>query len=155
MIKNPSFPLTLSTFLTISYLYYDLCFVFVFLLIFGHFGTSRDTKKRCTGPIFLPLGGSWARFGAVLGNSWRSLGPKMLPRVPKSFPRGSQTSPKGSPDPPKPPKLSPRYSQRAQKSNPKDYQNRIWKITFNLVRNALFFYILGSTISEVFASTIL
>ena len=46
-----------------------LYLAFELLLIFGHFGTSRDTKKRCTGPVFHPLGAPWARFGAVLGNS--------------------------------------------------------------------------------------
>ena len=43
MIENPSFSWTVSRFLSISYFYHVLCVAFVFA--------------------------SWARFGAVLGNS--------------------------------------------------------------------------------------
>ena len=68
-IKNPSFSSTLSRFFTFSCFFHDLYLAFVFLMIFGDFWTSRDTKKRCTGPVFLPLGTSWVGFGAVLGNS--------------------------------------------------------------------------------------
>ena len=47
------------------------------LLVFIDFGTSRDTKKRCTGPVFLqsglswpPLGPIWRPLGAILAATW-------------------------------------------------------------------------------------
>ena len=122
MIENPSFSSTLSKFLTISCFYHVFYFAFEFLLIFCHFGTSRDTKKRCTGPVFLPLGASWAGFGAVLGNSWKSLGRQSAQDAPKS----PQDLPKRPPDlpkrPPRPPKTSKIVTQIFPKSPKKHSQ---------------------------------
>ena len=68
-ITNRSFSLTLSTFLTFSYFQLVIFYNILFLSIFGHFGTSRDIKMRCTGPVFLPFGRSLGGFGGVLVSS--------------------------------------------------------------------------------------
>ena len=116
---------------------------------------QKEVHRSCFSPFGGALGAIWGRPWEFLRVSWatkRPRCPQESPRPPQEAPRPPQKAPQTPqnlqnchPDIPKEPK----------KSNPKDYQNRNWKITFNLVRNVLFFYILGSTISEVFASTIL
>ena len=60
--------MTLSKFLVFSFLQLVIYHSILFSLIFGHFGTSRDTKMGCTGPVFLPFGKSLGGFGGVLLN---------------------------------------------------------------------------------------
>ena len=76
MIENPSFSLTLSTFLTISYFYYVLYVALVFLLILVAFWSfwelPRHQKEvhRSRFPSFWALlGASWAHLAASWSHS--------------------------------------------------------------------------------------
>ena len=95
----------------------------LFLLIFGHFGPSRDIFLMCTGPVFLPFGRSLGRFGAHKTPPRAHKTPprhlqdtSKVPRAHKTPPRhlrGPKMLPKWSPNPPK---MLPKCSQEASKS---------------------------------------
>ena len=135
---------------------------FIMLLYFYRFRVilgPPETPKRGAPVPFFSL---WGRLGRDLGPSLGILegllgdkASKMPPRVPKTSPRGPQTSPNGPPDPPKPPKWSPRYPQRASKKQPQGPSKEKFEINFRPCKNFVIFYIWGSTISEVLASTVL
>ena len=144
-----------------QFLWYFLIFLSCFCIFIGFWSFwalprhQKEVHRSCFSPFGSVLGAIWGRPWEFLRVSWatkRPRCPQESPRPPQEAPRPPQMTPQtlqnlqnGHPDIPKEP----------PKSNPKDHQHRNWKITFDPVRILLFFYILGSTVSEVFDSTIL
>ena len=89
---------------------------------------QKEVHRSRFPPFGSVLGGIWGRLWEYLRDSWATKRPRCpqdSPRPPQKAPRPPQKAPRtpsnlqnGHPDIPK----------ELQKSNPKDHQNRIWKI---------------------------
>ena len=69
------------------------------------------------------LGGIWGRPWEFLKVSWATKRSRCPQDSPKTSRRGSQITPEGPPDPQKPPRWSPRCTQKAFRRRLKDYWN--------------------------------
>ena len=96
-----------------------------------------ETPKRGAPIHFFSLLGSWAGFRAVLGNSWGLRGRQSAqdaPMSPQDLPESPQDLPNRLPGPPQSlQNAHPDVPKEPPQSNPKEHQNRNWKITFDSV----------------------